>query len=153
MRVSGYAVVGLVAGALVVAFVLGMGYFLGGLGSVFSLPESPERDAVYRRAEVFLGGLVERNYEKSWAVMDRSGPNPPRFEGFRAAVTGNRWLAGLRGAGLGSYTNYGDAATLSGSFASEAGEVAGEIHLVRQDDDWFVTQVVVAGRPVLPGDG
>ena len=149
---SSYAVVGLTAGVLVVGFVLVMGFFLGGLGSVFSLPKSPERDAVYRRAEAFLGSLVERRYERAWAVVDQPDGGPG-FEDFRAAMTGNRWVAGLTGAGLGSYRNFGDAATLSGSLEADGGTVAGELHLARRDGQWYVTELVVAGRPVFPAGG
>ena len=109
-----------------------------------------ERGAVYAAAEGFVNALTEGDTQQAWQAMAPAYRGAVSLSRFQSAVAGNPQLASLRGATMGEYVRRGDAATLTGTLDSAGGRLPAELHLARRDGQWFLVEVIVAGRPALP---
>lgn len=109
-----------------------------------------DQGGVYAAAEEFVNALTEGDVERAWQGMAPAYRRAVNLSRFRAAVAGNPQLASLQGASMGEYVRRGDAATLTGTLDSAGGRLPAELHLARRDGQWYLVEVILAGRPALP---
>lgn len=146
-----YLLLAMVGGiALVLLAGLYFGGFLGGWSA--RLSETSER--VHERAESFLVAIRDQRYGDALELMEPRYRRDVPLAAFRETVRGDRFLPSIHSGDLGRVRTYGgSAAVLSGSLTGDGGTLDAEIHLTLADSDWYVTEVVLGGRPVLSRDG
>ncbi|MEX0731314.1 MAG: hypothetical protein WED00_15775 [Aquisalimonadaceae bacterium] len=126
-------------------------YFSGALGFFMGMGDSEAaRNAAYDRAEVFLEELREGRHDQAASHVALTGQGAGQDEISEILATEGA-LRGLSGGQLGFYRRRGETAVISGTLDVAGGQVACDIHLVRRAGEWWVTQLVLSGRPVFAG--
>jgi len=137
-------------GGAVVVCAMALVVYLMALRPMMESGGGGERESVYGVAEEFVNALTDGDVQRAWQGMAPAYRQAVSLSRFQAAVTSNPQLASLRGATMGEYVRRGDAATLTGTLDSAGGRLPAELHLARRDDQWYMVEVILAGRPALP---
>lgn len=132
------------------AFVLLIGLYFSGMLGGWAWQLRATSDRVYKRAESFLTAVQEDRYADARALMEPQYRASIPLAEFKRIVTGNPFLATIHSGKLGSVRTYDDAtAVLSGSLTAATRTLRAEIHLVLIDGHWYVSEIVLGGRPTL----
>ncbi len=101
-------------------------------------------------ATAVAGGETRRAYDLLCPATRFGIP----YEGFRAAVEANPFLASVTGVTIDTYRSLGGSAVVKkGWIESATGTADAEFHLSKQGAGWCVTGVVIGGTPALPIPG
>lgn len=133
-----------------IALTLLVGLYFSGLLGGWAWQLRATSDRVFERAESFLTAVQEDRYADAWALMEpRYRASLPLAE-FKRVVTGDPFLATVHAGKLGRVRTFeGATAVLSGSLTAAKRTLRAEIHLVRVDESWYVSEIVLGGRPSL----
>lgn len=142
-----YLLLGIFGGtALTVLVVLYFSGLLGGWAS--QLLANSNR--IHGRVDTFLVAVQEDRYADALKLMEpRYRAQMPLTE-FKRTISGNPFLATIRAGKLGRLRTFDDAtAVLSGSLTAATRTLRAEIHLVLIDGNWYISEIVLGGRPTL----
>lgn len=142
-----YLLLGIFGGiALTLLMIL---YFSGLLGGwAWQLLATSKR--IHGRVDSFLVAVQEDRYADALVLMEPRYRAQVPLPEFKQIVTSNPFLATIHSGKLGHLRTYDDAtAVLSGSLTAATRTLRAEIHLVLADGKWYMSEIVLGGRPTL----
>lgn len=133
--------------------VIGGILYLSGAFALLGLGETDGgRAAAYEQAEQFLEALGDGRHEDAAGHVLLPGRSPGQREVARV-LRSEAGLRGLTGGQLGHYRRRGETAVISGTLRVTDGQLACDVHLSRREGQWWISQLVLNGRPVFSSRG
>lgn len=142
-----YLLLGIVGGiALTLLVILYFSGLLGGWASQLLATS----DRIHGRVDSFLVAVEKNRYADALALMEPRYRAQVPLAQFKQVVSGNPFLATVQSGKLGDLRTYDDAtAVVSGSLTAATRTLRAQIHVVRVDGKWYVSEIVLGGRPTL----
>lgn len=142
-----YLLLGIFGGIALTLLVI---LYLSGLLGGWSWQLLTRSNRIHGRVELFLTAVQDDRYEDALALMEpryRESVPPAQFE---SVITGNPFLSTIQSGKLGRLRTFEDAtAVVSGSMTAATRTMRAQIHLVRVDGTWWLSEIVLGGRPTL----